>query len=131
MKDLTVLFYYACHQSRTNIYAQAHVSTQSEVIIQVSCYFILKHYPFEPFKLTKLANGRYLVGHNHFSNLPIQFVNAICNIRPYMDSSSRQLSKSLFGVQDLMSFLPEPFFSSFISLLAAFDHGVNGSVCFK
>ena len=30
-----------------------------------------------------------------------------------------------------MSFLLEPFFSSFTSLFTAFNHGVNGSVCLK
>ena len=30
-----------------------------------------------------------------------------------------------------MSFLPEPFFSYWISLSTEFDHGVNGYICFK
>ena len=56
MKDLNVLFYNFCHQGRANICPQDQIHTQSKVIIGVSCGFISKHYPFKPFKLTKLAN---------------------------------------------------------------------------
>ena len=46
------------------------------------------------------------------------------------DTNSRQSSKILFGALYFI-FLPEPFFGSFISLSATFDHGVNGSVYLK
>ena len=111
--------------SRANIYAQAQASTQSEVIIRISCCFISKHYLFKPFKLTELANVWFYAKYNCLRDFPIQFVNNVCSFRPYLDS--RQSSQSLFGAPDLMSFLPEPFFSYCIS----FIHGVNASICFR
>ena len=60
------------------------VPTQSEMVIGVQCCFILKHYPFKPLKLTKLANVGHLARHNGFRDFPIQFVNAMCSIRPYI-----------------------------------------------
>ena len=84
MEDLTVLFYYFCHQGRANINARAQVSTQYKVVIGISCCFILKHYPFKPFKLTKLVNVLHLAGHNCLRDLPIQFVDATCSVGPYV-----------------------------------------------
>ena len=54
------------------------------LIIGISSGFILKYYPFEPFKLTKLANVRRLDGHNGFRDLPIKVINAVCSIRPHI-----------------------------------------------
>ena len=52
------------------------------------------------------------------------------SIGPYVGFKFKAIiPKSLWGTR-LNELLPEHFFSYFISLLAAFDHGVKGSVCF-
>ena len=111
MKDLTILFNNFHHQGRAKIYAQAQVSTQSEMVIGVSCCFISKHYSYKPFKLTKLDNVGCFTRHYDFRDFPIKFVLAICNIGPNTGLKLRQSSQILFGVPDLMSFLLKPFFS--------------------
>ena len=100
MKDLTILFDSLCHKGRANINAWAQLSTQSEVVMGLSCCFVSKHYPFEPFKLTKLDNLQYLVGHNHFKNLPIQFVHAMCSVGPHVGLKLEAIiPKSLWGAR--------------------------------
>ena len=116
MKDQTNLFDNLCHEGRTNINAWAQVSTQFKMVIGIWCSFISKHHPFETFKLTKLAYVGHLSRHDHFRDCPIQFVNTMCSIGSYVGFKFKVIiPKSCF--------LPKPFFSSFISLLAAFDHG--------
>ena len=90
-----------------------------------------KYYPFKPLKLTELANVRCLARHNGFRDSPIQFVNAMCSIGPLVGLTFKTvIPKSLQGTR--LNELPtRDFFSSIIYLLAAFDHGVNSSICFK
>ena len=91
--------------------------------------FCFKTLPNEPFKLTELANVLHLGRHNSFKNLPIQFVNNMCSIGPYVGLKFKAIIPKSFWGAKLDDFLPEPFFSTLISLLAAFNHGMNGSVC--
>ena len=89
------------------------------MIIGIWCSFVLKNYLFEPLKLMELANVGCLARHNGFRNM--------CSIGLYVGLKFKTVIPSLFWGTRLNSFLPELFFSSFISLLAAFDNGVNDS----
>ena len=113
LKDLIILFYDFCHQGRANIYAWAQVFTQSEVIIRVNYHFISKYYPFQPFKLTNVANVECLARHNGFGDLSIQFVNAMCSIRPYIGLKLEAIiPKTLWGAR--LSELPARTFLQFL-----------------
>ena len=83
--------------------------------------FHLKHYPFEPFKLTKLANVRHLTEQNAFRNLPIQFVDVVCIV--VLDTGLKfkaVISKSLSGAR--LNELPTQAFLWFLYFFVAFDH---------
>ena len=55
-----------------------------------------------------------------------------CAVFSWMyNSCSKQSSQSTLAAFNFIIFLPEPFFSSFISFSVAFDHWVNGPVCCK
>ena len=86
MKDLTIFFDDLCHQGKTNINIWAQVSPQFKVIIQIWLYFELKHHPFKPIKLTKLTYVGHLSSYDSFRDFPIQFVDAMCSIGPYIRS---------------------------------------------
>ena len=84
MKDMTILCNNLCHHSKTKVYAWVQVSTQSEVVIGIWCGFVLKYNSFKLFKLTELAYVGHLPRHDSFSDFPIQFVNAMNSIEPYV-----------------------------------------------
>ena len=75
MEDLIILFYNLCHHSR-----RAQVSTQFEVIIEI-CY---QYHPFKPWRLKKWVYIRCFSGHNYLREFPIQFIDAMCSIGPYV-----------------------------------------------
>ena len=96
----TILLNNLCHHGRTNINAWAQVSTQSKMVIKIWCYFISKHHPFKPLKLKKLAYVRYLSSHYHFRDFPIQFIDAVHRIGPYLGLKFKAIiPKSLWGVR--------------------------------
>ena len=82
-KVLTVLLNNLCHNCRTYMYAWAQLSTQFKIIMRKWCHFILRHHPFEPLKLTKLAYVGDLSRYNQLWEFPIQFIDALCRIEPY------------------------------------------------
>ena len=62
--------------------------------------FVLKHYPFKPLKLTELAYVRHLSGHNSFRDFPIQSVDAVCSVGPYVGLNFKAvIPKSLWGAR--------------------------------
>ena len=54
------------------------------MVIWIQCRFILKHHPLEPLEFMKLTYVGCLSRHNHFRDLMIQFVDAMCSIRSYI-----------------------------------------------
>ena len=104
-----------CHQDRANINVCTKISTQSEVVIGIWCSFILKHYPFEPFKLTEWAYVGCLSRHNGFRDFPIQFVNSMCSIGPNVGFKFKAIiPKSHWGTK--LNELPTRTFLQFLYL---------------
>ena len=70
------------------------------MIIGVWCSFVLKHYSFEPFKITELANVQLLIKHNGFSDFPAVFVDDVCSIGSYAGLKFKAvILKSLWGTR--------------------------------
>ena len=84
MKNLSILFNNLCHHSRTNVYAQAQVSSQFKMVIWIWHHFISKHHLFKTLKLKELAYVRHFSRHDTFRDFPIKFIDAVCSIGPYI-----------------------------------------------
>ena len=102
----------------TNINALPQVSTQLKMVIWIQRHFVWKHHTHKPFKsdvsLDIIISG-FSPSHSYISWTVFDLT---------YESSYRQSFPSPFGTLDLIIFLPEPLFGSFVSFLAAFNHGV-------
>ena len=98
-----------------------HRSTQVEMDMQIHCCFV-----------SSITHSNNSNSQNWLMLDIYPHLACICNVQCLIWYRIQVLcDKSLFDALEMIIFLLEPFFRSFISLSATFNHGANDSACLK